>query len=82
MYIATVTGALCNCLPSEGVDLVNCQNYRLRSGSNVINVDQTARAQCSAERGLNTDPIHECLQLASESNGLVLPNEGIHAFMQ
>ena len=65
VYVATVTGAICNCLPVEGErHNVSCQDYRLQSPeSTVINAELAARARCSTKSGFYS--IHVCSELAT-----------------
>ena len=54
VYVARVTGAMCNCLPAEGeTHNVSCQDYRFpqSSGSTVITAELTNRGRCYAENG-------------------------------
>ena len=80
MYVATVTGATCNCIPTEGEaeSIIYCHDYQLQSGSNEINVELIARGQCYGFQSLvvSLGSVRTCSLLA-ETSGLVIPDQGI-----
>ena len=44
VFVATVTGATCNCVPTEGEQsVIYCHDYQLASGSNEITVELLGR---------------------------------------
>ena len=60
VYVARVTGAMCNCFPAEGeTHNISCQNYRppQSPGSMVITAQLTNRARCYAENGFPEFPL-------------------------
>ena len=66
VYVARVTGAMCNCLPAGGeTHNVSCQDYRLPQtpGSTVITAELTNRARCYAESGFYVYPLRVCSDL-------------------
>jgi hypothetical protein len=77
VFVATVTGATCNCLPSEGEESVfYCYDYQLESGE--INVELVDRGQCygqSRHYAVDIGAVHTCSSLAeTREAGLVNGN--------
>ena len=78
VFVATVTGATCNCLPTEGEkSIIYCHDYQLGSASNEITVELVDRGQCnngSEPYAVSIESVHTC-SLLMETSGLI--NQGI-----
>ena len=82
VFVARVTGATCNCLPSEEEEsIIYCYDYQLESGE--INVELVDRGQCYGQAqphyAVSIGAIHTCSSLAETSireaglvNGIII----------
>jgi hypothetical protein len=76
VFVATVTGATCNCLPSEGEESVYyCYDYQLEE-SGEINVELVDRGQCYGQsQPYDVGAVRTCSSLAeTREAGLVNGN--------
>jgi hypothetical protein len=78
VFVATVTGTTCNCLPSEGEEsVIYCYDYQLEE-SGEINVELVDRGQCNGYRqhyAIGAVDLHTCSSLAeTKEAGLVNGN--------
>ena len=65
VYVATVTGAVCNCLPdnyTEGSTIFNCQDYQFRDTGSVLSINLTSRGRCEGENveAWVFEAVHNC----------------------
>ena len=75
VFVATVTGATCNCLPSQGEEsVIYCYDYQLESGE--VSVELVDRGRCYGEAqshyAVSIGAVHTCSSLAeTREDGLV-----------
>ena len=79
VFVARVTGATCNCLPSSEESVIYCYDYQLESGE--INVELVDRGQCYVQAQphyvVSIGAIHTCSSLtetreAGLVNGIII----------
>ena len=79
VFVATVTGATCNCVPTEEEQsIIYCHDYQLASGSNEITVELLGRGECygspAQPYAVSIGSVHTCSSLTEGGlvNGMII----------